>query len=244
MIHTHIYLTQTHISEVELCYKVAYFFDKYKTLDLTKVDISETSSENAKSVFESMINSQRAMTMDFASKSDYRETIVSLYKTYEAPTLVFLGNLSGYSAQLQEGMLRLLEEPPNNLFIVLLAHHRGEIISTIASRSQIHLLSNQLTLSMLDGALKETIKKKLPPPADCAKSLISNTFDYTQISDFSKLEREEIDFWLWQVGTYTSEFYKQNPHQAIGQALGKILKSQKLNNQNSLKKFVFANLSL
>jgi hypothetical protein len=244
MINSHIYLTQTHITKQTLQRQVTFCFHKYGTFKLSDKDITLFSQAEQEALFESLINTQQVILMDFTSKSDYRDIILSLYKTYELPTIVFLGNLNDYSVQLQEGMLRLLEEPPHNLYIVLFAHNHREILPTISSRSQIHLLPNNLVIQILDKDLSEKVKKKLPPPGESAQNLMSGTFDFNTVKDFSKLEREEIDFWLWQVGAYLTEYYKQKPQAGIGVGLKKILESQKLNNENSLKKFVFAHLSL
>jgi DNA polymerase III, delta subunit len=244
MINSHIYITQTHINKDILQRRIAFCFYKKHTFKLGNIDLSTVSQGDMDGKFETLVNTQQVLIMDFTSKSDYRDTIMSLYKSYDLPTIVFLGNLNDYSTQLQEGMLRLLEEPPHNLYIVLFAHNHREILPTISSRSQIHLVPNKQVIGMLDQNLAEKVKKKLPAPAESAQKLIQNRFDYSEVKDFSKLEREEIDFWLWQVGAYLTEYYKQKPHESIGVGLKKLLESQKLNNENSLKKFVFAHLSL
>lgn len=244
MISSHIYLTQTHVNKDILQRQIAYCFYQYGTFSLSTKDVTLISQSDLDQKFYTLINTQQVILMDFSSKSDYRDTILSLYKSYKAPTIVFLGNLNQYSTQLQEGMLRILEEPPYNLYIVLFAHNHREILPTILSRSQLYLIPNNQIIKMLDASLSEKVKKKLPPPGQSAQKIMLSKFDYNEIKDFSKLEREEIDFWLWQVGAYLNEYYKQKPHESIGLGLKKILESQKLNNENSLKKFVFANLSL
>jgi hypothetical protein len=244
MINSHIFLTQTHVETIVLQRQIAYCFHTLGSFDLGKVDFESMSADVLNEHFESGLNTQQVITMDFTSKSDYRDTILSLYHSYKSPTVVFLGNLNSYSTQLQEGMLRLLEEPPENLFVVLFAHNQREILPTIISRSQIHLLPDNLVMKILDKDLAEKVKKRLPSPGDSAKEILADRFDFNTISDFSKLERNEIDFWLWQVGSYITAFYKQNQQSGMGNAIQKILEAQKLNNQNSLKKFVFAHLSL
>jgi DNA polymerase III, delta subunit len=244
MINSHIYITQTHIDKESLQRKIAYNFYKYSIFKLDSKNIELVSQQELDKNFDSLINTQQVILMDFSSKSDYRDTIISLYKSYTTPTIVFLGNLNQYSTQLQEGMLRILEEPPHNLFVVLFAHNHREILPTISSRSQLYLIPNSQVIKMLDTTLSEKVKKKLPAPGDSAQKLMAARFDYNEVKDFSKLEREEIDFWLWQVGAYMTEYYKQRPQESIGLGLKKILEAQKLNNENSLKKFVFAHLSL
>jgi hypothetical protein len=244
MINSHIYLTQTHVNINTLQRQIAYCFNYFKTFDLSTLSSNEILQKKLDETFDSLINIQRVILMDFTSKSDYRDTILSLYKSYELPTIVFLGNLNNYSTQLQEGMLRLLEEPPHNLYVVLFAHNHREILPTISSRSQLHLIPNKQVIGMLDQDLAEKVKKKLPSPAESAQKIIQDRFDFNEINDFSKLERGEIDFWLWQVGAYLTEYYKQKPHESIGIGIKKIIESQKLNNENSLKKFVVAHLSL
>ncbi|MBC7472265.1 MAG: hypothetical protein H7196_03345 [candidate division SR1 bacterium] len=244
MINSHIYLTQTHVNKDILQRQIVYCFYEHSTFQLAGKDITLVAQNVLDKKFDSLINTQQVILMNFSSKSDYRDTILSLYKSYKFPTVVFLGNLNQYSTQLQEGMLRILEEPPYNLFIVLFAHNHQEILPTILSRSQLYLIPNNQVIKILDMSLSEKVKKKLPSPGESAQKIMLSKFDYNEIKDFSKLEREEIDFWLWQVGAYLTEYYKQRPQESIGLGIKKLLESQKLNNENSLKKFVFANLSL
>jgi len=187
--------------------------------------------------YESLLSSQKIIEHDYTDKKQFTKQILDLYSVYSKPTLLFLGSLDNYSIQLQEGMLKLLEEPPNNLIIVLFSKTQNIILPTIKSRSNIYQISKKLVMKNLDQELLEKTKKNLPEPLKFVKQLIK---DKTKVEfpDLKKVEREEIDFWLWQLLNYLESFYKQNRDQRIAKLLNKVLESQKLNSKNLQKKFV------
>jgi DNA polymerase III delta prime subunit len=243
MIQSHIFLTHTHIDNDRLSSIIAHhYFEKnhssFRNLDFTP------NKQTLEKTMEMLKNQQRIKMVAFDSKKDYRDEIMSLYRHYDSPFLLFLGNISDYSIQLQEGMLRLLEEPPDNLIIILFAHSRSQILPTISSRSVIYTLEMKDTFSILHTNFSELAKKKLTPPLDVSKELISNRFHYSSVKDISKIDREVIGLWLWQVNMYLSEIYKTNSALQVSQSIKKVLQAIHLNEGNAQKKFVLAQLSI
>jgi DNA polymerase III, delta subunit len=154
---------------------------------------------------------------------------------------LFLGDLTTYSDSLQEGMLKLLEEPPENLFIVLFAQNLSLIKPTIISRCRIVLLENPIVFANLDPKLIEKVQK-LPSPKTVVDALINNK--KVEVEKVADCEREELDFWMWQVQTNLSMLYAQQSQTQIAQAITRTLQARQLNSQNLQKKFAVGQLSL
>ena len=156
--------------------------------------------------------------------------------------MLFLGDLSHYSVALQEGMLRFLEEPPANLYLILTAQNKAELLPTISSRSNILKLPQNLIIDLLDPVILEKVQAKFPIVKSFYTDFLKNKvfLDF----DFAKLERDEIDFWLWQLEFYLKEVFKHKKDLRIAKKIQKILESKLLNQQNLQKKFVIENLYL
>jgi DNA polymerase III delta prime subunit len=243
MIQSHIFITQTYVQQKKLAQYIAYTFEKHGIKGFDSLDAA-VDSERLEKHYESMKHKRLVLEVDISTKKDYREIMPSLYTHFHTKTLLFLGDISTYSLELQEGMLRLLEEPPENLIIILSSHTSQELLPTIQSRSSVHTLKTEQIFTILDTDISEKVKKRLPSPAETAKEIISNSFHYGVIKDISKLEREEINMWLWMVSMYLTQILKQQPDIRIAKAVEKIVKSIQLNNANVLKKFVFSSLGL
>lgn len=237
MIQSHIFLTQSFIDQIKISKFIADSFfnssSKIKTNFELNTEQTETELER---IWNHHTATSQIMTADFTGKEDFTDSLMSFYRDYNLPTLLFLGDLDKYSLPLQEGMLRLLEEPPQNLIIILYAQNKSQILATITSRCQFQSLSEKLIFANLNQNLLEKVKKNLPNISEFIKELTSNS-QFT-IPDLSKVEREEISFWLWQITVYLEKIYKQNPSEKIALTLEKVLQAQKLNNENLQKKFV------
>jgi DNA polymerase III delta prime subunit len=242
MIQSHIFLTHTHIDNRDLASVIAYHYFEKNQLDFRGMDFT-VANEKRDELLEKMTNQQRIKMISFDSKKDYRDELMSLYTHYEKPFLLFLGNISEYSVQLQEGMLRLLEEPPENLILILFSHSRSELLPTITSRSSVHNLNMLDIFQVLHKDFSEQAKKKLPAPFDISKALIGNRFHYSEVKDISKIDREVIGLWLWQVNIYLCKIYESNSTLAVSKSIKKVIQAIDLNNGNAQKKFVLAQLS-
>lgn len=198
--------------------------------------------------WEHHLNLKEIIVKNFADKEDYREQIFKLYEVFPTPTILFLGDISSYSQSLQEGMLRLLEEPPHNLFCILFSQTRGELLSTISSRSLIPTLPGNRVLELLDQEKVQVVKKKLPEVSDFAKQIIklsqSDSLEELELPDVSKVERDEIDFWLWQLQFYLEQVFLQSGNGSLAQIIEKVARSQKINRDNIQKKLALSWIKL
>jgi DNA polymerase III, delta subunit len=213
---------------------------------INKKILSEKIDQN----WNSNLNSGRILRTSFDSKDDFREQLMDFYKKYTQPTLFFLGDLSNYSTELQEGMLRLLEEPPQNLYIVTYTQKLNNILGTILSRCHKIQLPKEIVLKNLDQNLLETVKEKLPSPAEACRILMTKKNEL-EIPDLKEVERIELDFWLWQIEAYLTEFYKKEcyensssksfgQYQYLAKLIFKVIQTMDLNQRNVQKKLALA----
>ena len=181
---------------------------------------------------------------EFKSKDEFRKAWGQLYGKHVTPTLCFLGDLENYSVPLQEGLLKLLEEPPENLYIVMFAHRAMDLLPTIVSRSNVVYLPDNIILKNLDKELLESTAKVLPDIRGFVTELLNgNEQDILKI-DFKKVERENINMWLWQMEYYLSRLSEKSADKRIGVLLSKVLKAAEMNHSNVQKKFVIQWLNL
>ena len=244
MFQTNLYLTQTYLDLELLQQKLAFSFFNRKNLDFdyhsSETELALTwnlhSSQNQIIAW----NGQSAETE--SKKEAFKKFINSeVYIKYNQPSLLFLGDLTNYSDVLQEAMLKLLEEPPANLHIVLFAQNLSQIKPTIISRCSIKLLDNAIIFANLDIKLLDKVKK-LPEPKITVANLINNKkVEIEKISDF---ERDELDFWMWQLQTNLTMAYASQPENQIASAITKVLLARQLNTQNLQKKFAIGQLNL
>jgi DNA polymerase III, delta subunit len=239
----YIFLTQTHLDLRRVSGWIALKLEntgKIENLDVSDVQDSTLALET----WQKMQAGRRVIQLDINTKEDFRNNLDKLYEVYPEPTLLFLGDVNQYSLQLQEGLLRLLEEPPSNLQVILFAQSRGQILPTIVSRARLFNLSQQVIMSSLPTALLHSVKTNLPPPSDFIKKIIAKTSEKTDLPDLSKIDRDELDFWLWQLQTYLTKIYEQTPDLRVARSLKKVMKSRKLNSQNVQKKLALSQITL
>ena len=223
MVQSHIFLTETFLESQNLVQIITSSFFEFK---FAKIELKPSFDKDK---LERQILVPKIENMD-----DYKKYLPTLFRNYPEPTLVFLGDLSTLHESVQQGLLKLLEEPPVNLFIVLFAQNRSQIIPTIKSRSRIHLLPKNIIMSNLQIQIMESVKKKLPLVGDIYKLIIQKKS--FELPDFKNIEREEISLWLWQLTTYLETAYTQKPEPQIALALEKTIFAQLLNSQNLQKK--------
>jgi replication-associated recombination protein RarA len=241
---TNLFLTQTYLDLNKIQRQLALSFFENRNFDLSKV----FGSVEVDQFWESHISQNQIISFDGSvgdtdnKKENFRRFVTQeVYVKYNKPTILFLGDLTTYSDSLQEGMLKLLEEPPANLFIVLFAQNLSQIKPTIISRCRIMLLENSIVFANLDPKLLEKVQK-LPAPKTIVEALINNK--KVEIEKVADYEREELDFWMWQVQTNLSMLYAQQPQTQIASAIMRTLQARQLNSQNLQKKFAVAQLSL
>lgn len=244
MFQTNLFLTQTYLDLHVLQKRLALGFFGHNKLDFVDSDSPESLDANWNIYLsQNRIIAWSGQSAETESKKEAFKKFINneVYIKYNQPSLLFLGDLTIYSEVLQEAMLKLLEEPPANLYIVLFAQNLSQIKPTIISRSSIKLLGDNIVFKNLDARLIEKIKK-LPTPKDSVTCLLSNKkIEIDKIADF---ERDELDFWMWQIQTNLSAIYTQQPQTQIAQVLFRIIKARQLNSQNLQKKFAIGQLSL
>jgi hypothetical protein len=173
------------------------------------------------------------------SKEDYRGILLSFYAVYTKPTVMFLGNLDDYSLALQEGMLRLLEEPPANLYLILFSQTKSTVLPTIYSRCKVSVVPSQLVLSHLDPSKLANLKAKQCDPKKSVKNLLAGK-KLWDVQDLGQLERDEIDFWLWQILAYLEIMYTKDPKPQIAALIQQVSLSRKFNLDNVQKKLALS----
>jgi len=234
MIQSYIVLTQTYLNTAKISKLIAASF-----LTIGRIDRFWESKviTNHEELWQKGINSSLIQEINMTKKDDFRQIVSSLYQKYEVPRLLFLGDLSEYSIELQEGLLKFLEEPPHNLFVILFAQDRSQIIPTITSRCITVQLPKKLVFENLDTAKMESIKTALPPVQETLKQLTHNPATWT-IPDLKDVERDQLDFWLWQLLSYAGEYYKHNPNPTLADLITKLTQSRQYNQANLQKKLV------
>lgn len=235
---SYLILTNTYIDYQSLQKIVAATFFNSKN-QLLNLDISL--KEIDQNLYHQKQNTGQIIEINIDKKEEFTEQQNNWYQKYSHPTLLFLGDLNNYSENLQEGMLRLLEEPPHNLYPVLFAQDKSQILDTILSRCKIIQLKQKQILELLDLKMLELVKKKMPSVKESLTSMLQNNLI---LPDLSKIERPELDFWLWQIQTYLEALYKQNPTQNLANKLLSVLNARNLNRQNLQKKLALAVVNL
>ena len=240
---TYLVITQTFVDQQNLIERLTASFLASKNFrNSWKKDLQ---AELGTSInLKNLIDTQQVIIPNLESKEDFRTQINTFYRTWPSPTLLFLGDISTYSQELQEGMLKLLEEPPSNLNIFIFAQNTQNILLTILSRSTKLILPKDYVLANLDQSMCQNLKDKILPASEFTKQLISGKSIET---DEKLLEREEIDFYLWQVATNLDYIFtkdKDSQQATIANFIQKVAAARLLNAQNLQKKFVIKSLFL
>lgn len=198
---------------------------------------------NESITWQKYLNSGQIILPQWVAKKEFKEDLAELYKHYSQPTLLFLGSLNEISIPAQEGLLKFIEETPPNLHPILFSSNIFSIIPTIKSRCQILNLDVKICMKFLDASLLEKCKEKYPDVAQFTKNFLSGkSTDLTSLIKTDK-NREEVQFWLWQVLQNLEAFYNQQPSKNVASKIQLVLQAMKLNSQSLQKRFVLEVLS-
>ena len=236
---TGVILTQTYVDYPYLDKLVAYSFFESEFGNWPNINLFDDSLVDAS--WSKYHNSGCIHNLKIENKDDYRAKVQGLYKNFGTKQLVLFGYIGNLDISVQQAMLKLLEEPPKNVQIIIYAHDLNQLLPTIKSRSQIYNLPISLILKHLDKELLATVKKKLPSPVDFCNSLIAKK---AILPDLKDIERAEIDFWLWQNLYYAQQIYAAQPLEQIAQVILVLTKAYNYNNSNLQKKLALAILGL
>jgi len=250
MVQSHVWITHTQLDEERLSTAIAAeFFDPHTYNFGLFLGTSHSPTlpshmaEELANFAHTMTSHGRILYPDLTSKKDFKKYSLELYQNFAQPTLLFLGNLSQYSHTVQEGMLKLLEEPPHNLTIATFIQSRSEVLPTIASRSTIHTLSDQLIRDCISAKLVEKTAGLFPNPQHTVQSLLRKNIDMTAVlKNIAKAERNQIDFWLWQLEYVCIHLLQSSAHESVVQLIATIQKARKLNTANVQKKLVLMSM--
>ncbi|GAB4145991.1 MAG: hypothetical protein OHK0017_06210 [Patescibacteria group bacterium] len=204
--------------------------------------------ENQHPQLDYLLNTGRLIVFPIQSKGDLKtdEDISQYFLPYfvkqKEPTFIYLGSLSNFSQSMQESLLRFLEEPPQNLHLILSARTKNDILSTILSRCQTEFVPPRISQKyMLRDDLKKMVEA-FPEARQFALDMVKGLDRLPEI-DFKKTSREGISVWLWQLEfTLSQMFWKHPGNKNIQEALQKVIQAQKLNQANVLNRLVLAQL--
>lgn len=236
-----IFLTSTKL-ELGLTQRLIWqtFLEKMSWAEVFENSKLQNKELELKKIWQRGLSAGQILLPKLESKTDWALEMAEFYINYPKPSLIFLTDLSDLSLVFQEGMLRFLEEPPKNLQIILFAQNKSQILPTIQSRCHFFSLPKDFIYQNLSAELLLKTKNKLPSPKIVCQNLLAQ--EPIEIEKITDLEREEIDFWLWQIESYLSEFFKQNTQKntsfKIAQAIEKVLQAKKFNSQNLQKKLL------
>ena len=179
-------------------------------------------------------------------KEEYRKYFLDIYTHYPEPTFLLLGDLSSIDEAAQEGMLKILEEPPYNLTIILFSKNSVEIKPTIISRSVITQIPKNLIVQLLPSELVEQVRKVLPDYKQTVNDILNLRQENVRGIDLKKVERRDLDFWFWQMLYFVGSMGEQNKLEISKITLLQqtLLIAQQYNRQNLQKKFIIESLFL
>jgi DNA polymerase III, delta subunit len=192
------------------------------------------------------IDANRILIPILKTKDEYKRFFAEIYSQYTQPTYCLLGDISTIDETAQEGMLKILEEPPTNLSLVLFAQDLSIVKPTILSRATVHVLPDKLIPLLLDTQLLETSKKYLPEYKSTLAELVQKKTTLIRDIDWKKVERPVLDFWLWQIGYYAEMLLAQGKinSDSLLTISTSISQARKYNQQNLQKKLVVESLVL
>lgn len=249
MQHTHIILTQTLVDLGKMKMAILNEWERVGDLQivlqkLNKLDFQDT-----------QINSSKAfLQMPKDGKDDHKMEVVrdfldKIYVKYTTPTILFFQNLENYDEAVHQKLLKILEEPPENLIPVLFASNLNQILPTIQSRANIIELKKDTIYKILDLKMLDDAKKKIGDVAVFVSDWLGkkDILPFINSLDFAKIERNDIGLWLWMVQNYLEKMSEKNTKDATTlmffatRAL-QINEAMTYNLANVQKKFVFFSL--
>lgn len=201
--------------------------------------------DQSEALFHKSIVEQKLLVPELTKKEDFREFFAEIYTKHTQPVVIILGDLSQIDDSAQEGMLKVLEEPPEHVTLVLFAHHTALIKPTIRSRSVLHTFPLGLIVHLLDAQLVEETKTLLPDYRETLQRILKLQ-PIELKTDIKKIERNHISFWLWQLTYYIEQLgMQQSLHiQHLRNRLQAVLTAMYLNEANVQKKLLFEQVSL
>jgi hypothetical protein len=190
---------------------------------------------------EKFINKQQIIIFNSKSKENLSQNLISLYVKYNEPTWLILGNLSEISNAMQQGLLRFIEEPPQNLNIILTARSKSDILSTITSRCEIKPIPSFVSFNYINKEKNDELTSAFQSPKDFLQILLQNRT--TNPPEFKNVSRDGLETWLWQLEYLTSQvILKNGSSDRLEHIFENILEAKELNQANVLNRLIWAQL--
>jgi hypothetical protein len=200
------------------------------------IDISEKVDNTQK-----LINTGQIILFPTQSKQDLSQNLLPLFVKYDLLTYLILGNLSEISLGMQEGLLRFVEEPPQNLNLILVARSKQEILNTLISRCEVKTLPTKVSIKFIDRVRNDELLAGLPKPKDFIHDLLQNKKAINP--EFKNISREAWETWLWQLEYLCTEVIFKNPTDSrLNIIFENIIQAKKLNQANVLNRLIWAQL--
>ena len=188
-----------------------------------------------------LINTGQIMVLPTQSKQDLSQNLLPFFVKYDQSTYLILGSLSEISLAMQEGLLRFVEEPPQNLNLILVARSKSEILTTLISRCEVKTLPTKVSVKYLDKVKSDQLLSGLPKPKDFIQALLQNK--KLNNPEFKNITRDAWETWLWQLEYLCSEVIFKNPSDIrLNNIFENIISAKKLNQANVLNRLVWAQL--
>jgi DNA polymerase III, delta subunit len=166
---------------------------------------------------------EKWLDFDTNSKKEIDELIANVYMSYPDKTNLYLGDLASLSLNAQQACLKLIEEPPINLQIYISSENLNQVLSTIISRCIVKQINDSDIIKFLEPELLDNCSKKFPPASEITKLILSDSFTIEALGDLSKVERNELKFYLWQVSFNIESVYRKNQDARLGFYLDNIV---------------------
>jgi hypothetical protein len=235
----HLFITNFLVDEDKMALNLAATLNSNASKQIDWLNFKDFETDH----IDHLINTKQILLLETQSKEDLTQHLIPLFVRYEQPTFLILGSLSKISSQMQQGLLRFIEEPPYNLNLILTARNKTQALTTIVSRCELKVIPTQIALRYVNKAKNAELTSSLPD----TKTFIQNLIQNEKISqpEFKNISREGFEIWLWQLEYFTSEvILKNGPSDRLDRIFENILAAKKLNQANVLNRLVWAQLTV
>lgn len=130
--HSYLFNIKVDFFKVNFIYKLSksLIFDDAKYLECENIDIKNELNNNIDFLLIEEDESKKILSEKFLDINDFVTSKPYLYKN----KVILIKNIESMSENLQNKLLKLIEEPPNNLYILMISENTSNVIDTIFSR--------------------------------------------------------------------------------------------------------------
>jgi len=238
----YIFITNFIVDEEQLAKNLATYLIEMNKAKIGKFDWDNfTEYQKSTDTTQHLINTGQIIVLPTQSKQDLSQNLLPLFVKYNEPTYLILGSLSEISSAMQEGLLRFVEEPPQNLNLILTARSKSEILTTLISRCEVKILPTKVSVQYIDKTKNDELLDGLPKPKDFIQALLQNKKPNNP--EFKNITRDAWETWLWQLEYLCTEVIYKNPSDSrLNRIFENVIHAKKLNQSNVLNRLVWAQL--